>query len=82
MDLTAKVTSKGQITIPKEVRKSLGLETGDRVLFRVDSHRALIAKTPELLELAGTVDVPATKRGTPWDEVRRQTFSSRANAGR
>ena len=29
----AKVTSKGQITIPKEVRKQLGLRTGDEIEF-------------------------------------------------
>jgi len=29
------VTSKGQITIPKEVRDAVGLDTGKRVSFRV-----------------------------------------------
>ena len=29
----AKITSKGQITIPKAVRDQLGLRTGDRVEF-------------------------------------------------
>jgi AbrB family looped-hinge helix DNA binding protein len=31
--VTAIVTSKGQITIPKAVRDALGLHTGDRVEF-------------------------------------------------
>jgi AbrB family looped-hinge helix DNA binding protein len=30
---TASVTSKGQITIPIEVREELGLKTGDRIEF-------------------------------------------------
>lgn len=30
---TAKITSKGQITIPKIVRNALKLEEGDSVLF-------------------------------------------------
>ena len=30
---TATVTSKGQITIPREVRLALGLDSGDRVEF-------------------------------------------------
>lgn len=29
----AKVTSKGQITVPVEIRKSLGLKTGDHLRF-------------------------------------------------
>ncbi len=32
----AKVTSKGQITIPLEVRRALRVKTGDRVLFEGD----------------------------------------------
>ena len=35
---SAKLTSKGQITIPKEVRKALGLHTGDRLAFRVQDN--------------------------------------------
>lgn len=34
---TAKITSKGQITIPKIVRNTLKLEEGNSVLFYVDS---------------------------------------------
>lgn len=70
MDVAAQVTSKGQVTIPKAVREALALETGDRVVFRVEQNRAIMARTPDLLELAGAVDVPAGKRGLEWDEVR------------
>ncbi len=33
---TAKVTSKGQITIPKHVREKLNLKPGDKVRFEID----------------------------------------------
>ena len=29
----AKVTSKGQVTIPVEIRRKLGIKNGDKVLF-------------------------------------------------
>jgi len=32
----AKVTSKGQITIPREIRRRLGVRTGDRLEFEED----------------------------------------------
>ncbi|MDF1595704.1 MAG: AbrB/MazE/SpoVT family DNA-binding domain-containing protein [Acidimicrobiia bacterium] len=80
MDLAAKVTSKGQITIPKEVREALGITEGDQIVFRVEQHRAMLAKTPNLLDLAGAVDVPTAKRGVAWDEVRRSTRQARAEA--
>ncbi len=82
MDITARVSSKGQITIPKEVRDALGISEGDQVVFRVEQHRAVLARTPDLLDLAGAVDVPAARRGVPWDDVRRRSRRARAEARR
>jgi antitoxin PrlF len=78
MDARARITSKGQVTIPKSVREALELHEGDELLFRVERSRALVAKTPDFLDLAGSVSVPVAKRGTPWDEVLRQTRRERA----
>ena len=30
---SAKVMSKGQVTLPKEIREAIGVHTGDRVIF-------------------------------------------------
>ena len=35
----AKVTSKGQVTIPVEIRKKLGIKNGEKVLFIEDAGR-------------------------------------------
>lgn len=77
MDSSARITSKGQVTIPKNVRDALGLREGDELLFRVEQSRAVVAKTPDFLQLAGSVAVPAAKRGTPWDQVLRRTRTDR-----
>ena len=82
MDIAAKLTSKGQITVPKAVRDTLALKPGDRVLFRVEDNRAIIARTTDFLDLAGSVAVPPGKRGASWEDVRsqvRRTRSGRAD---
>ncbi len=42
--VTAVLTSKGQITIPKDVRESLRLRTGDRVAFIVRGEAEAVMK--------------------------------------
>jgi len=77
VDVAAKVTSKGQVTVPKAVREALGIKDGDEVVFRVEGDRAVLARTSNFLDLAGTVAVPAAKRNVAWDEVIRRTRTER-----
>lgn len=77
MDAQAKLTSKGQITIPKPVRDALDLHEGDNLHFRVEDSRATISKSENFVSLAGSVPVPASKRGTAWDDVLRRTHQAR-----
>ncbi len=74
----ATVTSKGQLTIPKSVRDALGIDQGDRVVFRVEDGCVLLAKTVDLLDLAGTIPVPDGKRGASWTEILRATHTARS----
>ena len=38
----AKVTSKGQITIPIDIRKKLGVKEGDKILFIEEEGRVIM----------------------------------------
>ena len=38
----AKVTSKGQVTIPVEIRKKLGIREGDKILFLEEGSKIII----------------------------------------
>jgi len=82
LDASARLTSKGQVTIPKRVRDALELHEGDEVVFRVESNRAIVAKTPDFLAMAGSVAVPEAKRGTSWDDVLARTRRVRAEKRR
>ena len=41
----AKVMAKGQVTIPKDVRKALGVSNGDRVTFIVEGNTVRIVNS-------------------------------------
>jgi antitoxin PrlF len=49
MPPSSTISSKGQITVPLEIRQRLGLKEGDRVEFIVDDERTVIrpAQSPE-----------------------------------
>lgn len=44
MRATAKITSKGQITVPIEVRKKYGLRSGDRLTFLEKADNLYVVK--------------------------------------
>jgi antitoxin PrlF len=78
VETTARLSSKGQVTIPKIVRDALGVEEGDDLVFRLEGERAVLARARNFLDLAGTVRVPAAKRNATWDDVIRRTRAARA----
>jgi len=66
---TATISSKGQLTIPKPIRKALGLKAGTKVLFTLREGKA------ELEPIAGDIQqwrgaLQAESPVAPWEEVR------------
>ena len=47
---SATVTSKGQITMPKEIREHLGVDAGDRVSFHIGAAGEVIVE-PETVDV-------------------------------
>ena len=57
MTISTTLTSKGQTTIPKEIRDSLGMKPGDRMTFTLVSDGTVVMrlKSKSILELAGVL---------------------------
>ncbi|WLH80867.1 MULTISPECIES: AbrB/MazE/SpoVT family DNA-binding domain-containing protein [unclassified Pseudomonas] len=77
---TATLTSKGQITIPVQVRTALGLETGDRVEFveMEDGQFSLIAASKTVHDLKGLIRKPA--KPVSLDDMSRAIAAQGAKA--
>jgi len=60
MKMLAVLTSKGQLTLPKEIRERLGLKAGSRLDFSIDDTGMLIARpvATTALGLAGILKRP------------------------
>jgi len=57
MTTDATLTSKGQTTIPKEIRTSLGMKAGDRMTFTLmpDATVIMRVKRKSISEVAGSL---------------------------
>lgn len=66
---SSRMTSKGQITVPKAVRDALGVEPGDRLAFRIeDDGRVLVEpETVDLRTLRGVLK--PRRRGVRVEEM-------------
>jgi antitoxin PrlF len=64
------ITSKGQTTIPSQVRDAVGAKPGTRLVWHVmpDGSIVVRAKTKSLLDLAGSVK-PARKRKVAVEDM-------------
>ena len=58
---TSTLTSKGQITIPKDIRKQLNLHSGDRLEFVIDEDGRVLVLSASIdaSESAGMLKAPA-----------------------
>lgn len=67
---TATLTSKGQVTIPKEIRDKLRLKTGDRIRFtqNADGSVTVRAQNRSLLDMVGMLK-PRSKRKVSVEEM-------------
>ena len=69
---SATLTSKGQITLPKAVRKALNVQPGDRLSFRQlpDGTMVVEPETLDASDLAGSLTARTEVRGVTVDDMK------------
>jgi AbrB family looped-hinge helix DNA binding protein len=77
MSAIATVTSKGQVTLPVEARRALGINAGDRLTFTVTNDHMTVRPAPDFLAMAGSIPVPADVAGLSWQEIKDLAYRSR-----
>jgi antitoxin PrlF len=80
-EIISTLTSKGQVTIPIEVRRRLGVDQGDKLSFLLADDGRIELKTTQYLDIAslagaaGTLQEPRT-----WAEMKSIAHEDRAQA--
>mgnify|MGYP001236186824 FL=1 len=76
---TSKLSSRGQIVIPIEIRKTLGLKEGDDLTFIVNEDGEIkveVVKKQRLSELVGILKTNKSFR--PVNEIRKEVYRNKA----
>jgi AbrB family looped-hinge helix DNA binding protein len=77
-EIVSTVTSKGQVTIPAEVREYLGIKTNDKIAFVIDqegSVRLRVPHYPNIASLRGAAG--RLQRPIPWKQMQRIAYEDR-----
>lgn len=70
-EIVSTITSKGQVTIPAEVRRHLGVKRSDKLSFVIEPDGIVRLRVPRYADIAslrgaaGSLDKPMS-----WDEMR------------
>lgn len=74
--LQTRIGRRGQITLPREVRRRIKVEEGDRIAFIIEGEQVLIKPiTQSLLDLRGSVKVSDVQ---DFDAIRKEVTAKRA----
>lgn len=80
-EIISTVTSKGQVTIPAEVRNYLGIKTNDKIAFVIDSEGVVRIRVPHYPDIAslrgaaGSLNNPVS-----WQQMQEIAHEDRIKA--
>lgn len=71
---STKLSTKGQLVVPKEIRELLSLDIGDEIEFTINENKEVVIKRKEkkdIMELFGSLP-PQEETSKSWDEIRKE----------
>ena len=71
-----KITRKGQVTIPKEIRGKLSLKESDILSVSEKNNMIIMQKLTPFLELKGSVKVPDEVKNLSWKEIEEKAHQN------
>ncbi len=69
MKQKARVTSKGQVTVPKAVRRAMGIKEGDSLVFEVEDGDVRLRVERKPVSFADYEGAWRVGKGISWEEV-------------
>ncbi|HEV7234725.1 MAG TPA: AbrB/MazE/SpoVT family DNA-binding domain-containing protein [Ktedonobacteraceae bacterium] len=80
-EIISSITSKGQVTIPAEVRTYLGLQANDKVAFVIDDNGAVRLKAPRYPHISSLRGAAGSlKKQLTWQEMQQIAQEDRLKA--
>ena len=64
------LTSKGQTTLPSQIRKALHLKAGDKILYEIKGNEVVIRTHPGAMAVFGSLKPTLEKSNVPLNKAR------------
>lgn len=77
-EIVSTITSKGQVTLPVEIRRHLGVAERDKIAFIVDDNGSVSVRPVEFPTVASVQGVAGSlPRPLSWEEMRDIAYADR-----
>ncbi|MBI2323121.1 MAG: AbrB/MazE/SpoVT family DNA-binding domain-containing protein [Chloroflexi bacterium] len=76
-EVLSSVSPKGQVTLPVEIRRALGIKPKDKVAFRLERGKVEITTVPSPLQESYQA-IPALEPPRSWQEIEALVAEERA----
>lgn len=74
--ITAKIGRRGQVVLPRYIRRQLGLREGDRILLIPEAEQVIMRRLPETFsDLKGSIGIPTVQ---DFDSMRQEVLLAHA----